>query len=148
MSLLCKPLATLVNRIVAAVFFQQASDNVAEDETSCLYQWSRSIIAASRYLARGNAILGHVGIIQRPGDESTTSIRAVLSLSLSLAVNLVESTLLPRDALPAETASYARKRSGTTACLASIRSSRFAHRVFLWRRPTAGPHRNRDSSAR
>lgn len=85
MSSLCKPLATLVNRIVAAVFFQQASDNVAEDETSCLYQWSRSIIAASCYLARGNAILRHVGIIQRPGDESTTSIRAVLSLSLSLA---------------------------------------------------------------
>ena len=138
-------LATLVNALRQRCFFK-ASDNVAEDETSCLYQWSRSIIAASRYLARGNAILGHVGIIQRPGDESTTSFS--LSLSLSLAVNLVESTLLPRDALPAETASYARKRSGTTACLASIRSGRFAHRVFLWRRPTAGPHRNRDSSAR
>lgn len=87
MSSLCKPLATLVNRIVAAVFFQQASDNVAEDETSCLYQWSRSIIAASRYLARGNAILGHVGIIQRPGDESTTSIRAVLSRSLARSLS-------------------------------------------------------------
>lgn len=36
------------------------------------------------------------------------------------------------DALPLQTASYARKRSGTTACLASIRSSRLAHRVFLY----------------
>lgn len=52
-----------------------------------------------------------------------------------------------RDALPAMVASYARKRSGNTACLASIRSSRGRARSFFAGTHRAGsagpaPHRN------
>lgn len=83
-------------------------------------------------LVRRNATRGHVS------DDPVTSQRR----RSTRRSHLVES-ILPRDALPAETASYARKRSGTTACLASIRSSRFAHRVFLYgdlpRRSTPEP---------
>ena len=76
-------------------------------------------------LVRRNATRGHV---YDDDDDPVTKSTTWLS---PRRCHLVDS-ILPRDALPAETASYARKRLGTTPCLASIRSSRLAHRVFLY----------------
>lgn len=91
-------------------------------------------------LVRRNATRDHV-YDDDDDDDPVTESTTWLS---PRRCHLVES-ILPRDALPAETASYARKRSGTTACLASIRSSRLVHRVFLYRDLPPGPHRNRNT---
>ena len=106
-------------------YFLSLADNIANDKTSGAYHWFRSGPEKRDPRSR-------IRRRRRPGDRVND-------------VALLVESILPRDALPAETASYARKRSGTTACLASIRSSRFVHRVFLYRDLPPGPHRNRNT---
>lgn len=98
------------------------ADNIANDKTSGAYHRFRS--APEKRDPRSRIIYDDDDDDDDPVTESTTWLSP-------RRCHLVES-ILPRDALPAETASYARKRLGTTPCLASIRSSRLAHRVFLY----------------